>query len=123
MLELDDFTAAYLACALWTSTTPNDVPLDGMYDVDDIDPESLAEHLADVHTWRDAYRPLWAAIDGAEWYNDAQAGHDLWLTRNGHGVGFWDRDIGDVGDTLTTLAEKEGPADLYAGDDGKLYFA
>lgn len=23
--------------------------------------------------------------------NPAQVGHDLWLTRNGHGVGFWDR--------------------------------
>ena len=21
-----------------------------------------------------------------------KAGHDLWLTRNGHGTGFWDRD-------------------------------
>ena len=21
-----------------------------------------------------------------------QAGHDFWLTRNGHGTGFWDRD-------------------------------
>lgn len=23
--------------------------------------------------------------------NIAQAGHDFWLTRNGHGTGFWDR--------------------------------
>lgn len=22
---------------------------------------------------------------------EAQAGHDFWLTRNGHGTGFWDR--------------------------------
>jgi hypothetical protein len=25
-------------------------------------------------------------------YSEERAGHDLWLTRNGHGVGFWDRD-------------------------------
>lgn len=25
-------------------------------------------------------------------YSDAQAGHDFWFTRQGHGVGFWSRD-------------------------------
>lgn len=24
-------------------------------------------------------------------YDPVQLGHDLWLTRNGHGAGFWDR--------------------------------
>lgn len=24
-------------------------------------------------------------------YDTAQLGHDLWLTRNGHGSGFWDK--------------------------------
>lgn len=24
-------------------------------------------------------------------FDPAQIGHDLWLTRNGHGTGFWDR--------------------------------
>lgn len=24
-------------------------------------------------------------------FDPAQIGHDVWLTRNGHGVGFWDR--------------------------------
>ena len=27
----------------------------------------------------------------------AQIGHDLWLTRNGHGAGFWDRGLGAQG--------------------------
>lgn len=31
--------------------------------------------------------------------NWAQAGHDLWLTRNGHGTGFWDRDNDTYGET------------------------
>ncbi len=34
----------------------------------------------------------------------SQAGHDLWLTSNRHGAGFWDGDWGEWGDTLTTLA-------------------
>lgn len=39
----------------------------------------------------------------------AAAGHDLWLTSQGHGVGFWDRDPlkdGDLGDRLSTVAER-----------------
>jgi hypothetical protein len=28
-------------------------------------------------------------------------GHDLWLTSCGHGTGFWDRGLGDLGDRLT----------------------
>jgi hypothetical protein len=36
------------------------------------------------------------------WASDAsQAGHDLALTRNGHGTGFWDHDAGKPGDVLT----------------------
>jgi hypothetical protein len=48
-------------------------------------------------------------------------GHDLWLTRNGHGAGFWDRGLGDVGDKLTAIAKRMGSKSLYVGDDGKIY--
>jgi hypothetical protein len=46
--------------------------------------------------------------------NIPQAGHDFWLTRNGHGTGFWDRK--DVyaethADLFTTWAEYADPAD------------
>ena len=30
-------------------------------------------------------------IDATQNWNAEQLGHDLWLTRNGHGAGFWDR--------------------------------
>ena len=38
-------------------------------------------------------------------YDYGAAGHDYWLTRNGHGAGFWDRDLGKVGDELTKACE------------------
>jgi hypothetical protein len=50
-----------------------------------------------------------------------QHGTDFWLTRNGHGAGFWDRDYGDLGDKLTAFAEKFGEVHIYKGDDGKAY--
>lgn len=65
-------------------------------------------------------------------YSDERFGHDFWLTRNGHGAGFWDRKelAGDIvnkthgdslGDALTKIAEKAGACELYVGDDGMVY--
>ena len=50
-----------------------------------------------------------------------QIGHDFWLTRNGHGTGFWDRGLDDQGDALTTLCKIFGEQDAYEGDDGLIY--
>ncbi len=40
---------------------------------------------------------------------EAAIGHDLWLTSQGHGVGFWDREAlrEDVGEFLTELAQRK----------------
>jgi hypothetical protein len=60
-------------------------------------------------TLPDSHRP---AYD----YDEACAGRDFWFTRCGHGVGFWDRDLGDVGDKLTEIAETFGNRDASFGD-------
>jgi hypothetical protein len=59
------------------------------------------------------------AVDDGH-YSWDQFGHDLWFTRNGHGVGFWDRGLGQLGDTLTDHAHAMGSVDTYATDDGEL---
>lgn len=48
--------------------------------------------------------------------------HDFWLTRNRHGVGFWDRGLGKLGDHLTTWAHAAGSRSAYLGDDNLVYF-
>ena len=54
--------------------------------------------------------------------NEAYAGHDFWLTRCGHGCGFWDGDWpDDLGEELTEACKDMGQCDLYVGDDGKVY--
>lgn len=50
-----------------------------------------------------------------------QVGHDFFLTRCGHGAGFWDRGLGELGDWLTDRANRYGEQDAYVGDDGRLY--
>jgi hypothetical protein len=63
-------------------------------------------------------------------YDASRLGHDLWLTRNGHGAGFWDRDelddpegevVTTLGDALTAHAGAMGECYASVGDDGLLY--
>lgn len=115
------FWEAYIECALWASTDDDGENLDD-YTIDDIDPASLAklrEYALDFFT---ANRELFGL-------HYDQAGHDFWLTRNGHGAGFWDRgnlyldeETGeDNGRKLTDAAHAYDGCDLYIGDDGKIY--
>lgn len=50
-----------------------------------------------------------------------QAGYDFWLTRNGHGAGFWDGDWPVYGDMLTKGSKCYGVFETYRGDDGLIY--
>lgn len=111
---LDEFTRAYIACALWSSTTDDGTPLDEDHTAEDIDAGTLAQMVSDCAEFQRANA---ADIDGRE----SSAGHDFWLTRNGHGAGFWDGDWPDAGDRLTAAAKIFGEVDIYKGDDGKLY--
>ena len=115
---MDKFLAAYIAAALW-STTDESTPeggdfLDENYGPEDLAPQTIAAMEADCARFRaeNAHD-----IEGQE----AQAGHDFWLTRNHHGAGFWDGDWPDAGDRLTEACQKYGEVNLYVGDDGLIY--
>jgi hypothetical protein len=61
----------------------------------------------------------WAEIrDGR---SPHRQGHDFWLTRAGHGAGYWDGDYPETGARLTVASKLFKPVDLYIGDDGKIY--
>jgi len=125
-LTLEEFQAAardhYLAAALWSTNDETDEsggePFDANYCIDDIAPHSRATMLAECDGF---IADNWALI--VETGQTAeQCGHDLWLTRNGHGVGFWDRgyDLA-IGDALTRAAHLAGARDLYLGDDERVW--
>lgn len=112
---LDPFTHAYIECALWSSIDDNDHPLDKNHTADDLAPEARASIIADCAAFQADHED-----DIAD--DPARAGHDFWLTRNGHGAGFWDGDWPDaVGRRLTKAAEDLGKVDLYVGDDGQVH--
>ena len=114
------FFESYVECALWSSVDNADdtggAPLDDNYGPDDIAPESLAAMAKDCAGFIAA-----SGVEGSRNWSAEQAGHDFWLTRNGHGAGFWDRGHGAEGETLSKHAKSFGPCDLYIGDDGFVY--
>lgn len=129
--DLADFVSGYIECALWSSSDQSDdqggTPLDeGDYE---LAPETEDRLRADCRAFMAANEADLDAYAEQREYDPSQgsvmsyAGHDLWLTRNGHGAGFWDRGLGDLGDRLTEAAHAMGTADLYVGDDGLIYVA
>lgn len=82
----DDMVRAYLDAAEWTIGDDN-VKLLALADAPHWTPEAIDHAERTVAHFR-----AWAeGISSDVWEDDpGRAGHDLWLTRNGHGAGFWD---------------------------------
>lgn len=88
--DLAIFLASYLDAVLFTGVDEEEEPLDARFTPDDIDADSLAEAEKDCRDFlakRLNGEPLSDFLAPDE---IAQAGHDFWLTRGGHGSGFWD---------------------------------
>lgn len=133
--DLDPFTRAYLQCAAWSSTIAetcdecrskgpardcgcrDDAPLDDFLNDGSAEwaPETIEAARAEC---RDFQLANWSHMRGLD---VEQCGHDFWLTRNGHGAGFWDRGYGARGDLLSARCKPYGSAYLYLGEDGRIY--
>lgn len=138
--EVDAFVRHYKISALWSSTDNADdsggEPLDRKHDEDDIAEPTAAKMREDCLDFiKGNQRPLDQAIElilsgstnvrfeSEDFRREAvtQLAHDFWLTRNGHGAGFWDRGLGTLGDLLTSACRPYGEYNLYVGDDGKIH--
>jgi hypothetical protein len=111
----EDVVQGFTACALWLTYTEEGKP--DTYEASDLSPETVAAIRQQCVDFVQQSRELWRSVG----MSDEDAGHNLFLTQNDHGTGFWDRGLGDAGDTLTADCKPYGAFDLYAGDDGKLY--
>lgn len=123
------FLAGYLDAAEWTlpETITGD---DGETEIE-LDVESL-------HGWsREAIHAATEVCSDFESSNAAElesyyelsgrdaesAGTDFWLSRNGHGAGFFDRGDEPVFRKLQDAARVYSGVDAYPGDDGYLHFS
>lgn len=111
------FIDGYVEAALWSSTDEAGHPLDARYSKLDLSAEAMDRVMDDCLKFLREN-----ADDLAKARSPAENGHDFWLTRNGHGVGFWDRGLEEVGERLTEACDKYGECWLYVWSDGKLYF-
>lgn len=128
----DAFTARGTIRKTWRRAVEEgqqkDIPED--FGFADLAPDSLAKIIEDCRAFQEANRADLEEACGmpsgrrGEPYDMTRAGHDFWFTRNGHGVGFWDRDLGDVGEKLSAACGWRttfGEVSVYLGEDGKVY--
>jgi hypothetical protein len=140
--KLDEIVSGYLTAAVWTE---QERLQDEDGEIEDIEDEELREILAgrefepaDAHLYFDEDAQLDAYDDVKKFVEDvggnldaakdwSQVGVDLWLNRNGHGSGFWDKPEvygwdGEA-DMLSDIAKGMGGKHVYIGQDNKLRFA
>lgn len=130
--QIEKIVDAELATLLWSEYRVNPEGddmggFDADYEVGDATPELVkalcdeleqldadnydfyaASQLADFERVITVYKLQF----GSTWQE--RFGHDMALTRNGHGGGFWDRGLpGDVGDVLTDWAKSLGSLRVF----------
>jgi len=135
---------AYIATMLWSSMVmlpagedelvdgcmdvPEDHHLHGVSEHDNMDDHYDADDLTLAARYRARVdlQNFFNAVDdndlheaANETHDDESIAHDFWLTRNGHGAGFWDGDYNDdIGERLTQLAESFGECNVCVNNDG-----
>ncbi len=123
---LDTMAYCYVVALLWSTNDENDPETGGDPLNETFSPEDMTDEF-----WRQVREDVlkFAQAETTHiWRVDPElAGHDLWLSRNGHGAGFFDGDwsqteFGDAGDYLQKLAEGMGEVWVHIGDDGVLYY-
>jgi len=126
-MSLETFIRAYIGCAFWSESVGGDDDTsltNAGYDESDLSPEALKTITEDCTSFYNDE----SHADALALWDDSQAGHDFWLTRNHHGAGFWDRFYGDdersiAGKALTDASHAYGEVSLYIGDDGRIHHA
>jgi len=110
---MNPIVEAYLACALWLATDEDGRPLDEKYSTSAFTQAAQKEaRNAVVKFFADVKESIGELDKVFEKWDLEQIGHDLWLTRNGHGAGFWDRGL-PHGEALSECAKRLGEANVY----------
>lgn len=86
----------FLHSALWTEG------IDGEYDIEDFAPSAFTKAMQIINDFlkRAPEKSLACYVDHFGTDAESQLGHDLWLSINGHGAGFFDHMLGGNEDKL-----------------------
>lgn len=117
----ETFTESYIDAAIEDGQDrgeeESDLRLDGLSSCDLAD-EARTKMEADCKAFIDANAETLARVMCD--LSAGDAGYNFYMSRMGHGVGFWDRDLGEDGDKLHEAC-KHREIYLYRGEDGKIY--
>lgn len=119
--SFDAFTKAYVECLLWSTMDEQGEPLERRFGIYDFRMKDLLVIQEECRLFQEKCHDDLSKAYEASHYDASRAGHDFWLTREGHGAGFWDRDLGTVGLALTKSAKAEGSVYVSAYK-GTLYY-
>jgi hypothetical protein len=115
--DLNEFTKGYIDAMFWTECDDDSDEELQKKEFLDLASETLKRIIEDCAGFELNHQKL---LEKAG--NPSQNGHDFWLTRNGHGAGFWDRGYGAAGLELTNICHDHYPSlNLVLGNDGYLY--
>lgn len=129
-LNVEEFIHGYVEALLATSDE-GDSPMSKHFSVDDLSPDAVDRIQADCRSFLHMAGPyltpekyVGASVGSLE----AHAGHDFWLTRCGHGAGFWDgdwegEDNHQFEGPIMRIAKGFPNIDAMLGDDGKIHLA
>ncbi len=114
-IDIDCILEHYLICALWSSTNEElGTHFDEHFSTSDFCAESIDNAKKDIRAFL-----LLAPKKTVKKMELSQIGHDFWLTRNHHGAGFWDRNLGELGDKLTEISKQFTELNLFE-NNGKV---
>jgi len=110
MSDLEQFTQGYIGAMFWTEEEEIGLEKDfdnlSKEDQDTIENECIKFYQANHCTMLLCSEKF------------SQHGHDFWLTRNGHGAGFWDRGYRKrLANKLTKYSKECKPAYLLLNDE------
>lgn len=133
--QRSDIVKNYLIAAVWTGENEDETEDPDAWNINNIAEESVDQAVKDVDKMIATASLASFIVKDTGYGRNVNAsttemfGHDLYLTRNHEGAGFWDRqelkDINGlkVGEILTEKTQEAlKPTSLVKGDDGKLYF-
>lgn len=133
--NINEILRGYLEAAIWTEEENLQEDINSRYDdesdvkeivkvdsftIDDIDIDSKIDSYEDIKKFIKLAGDVAVkeAIDENGYF---RLGMDIWLSRNGHGSGFFDWSYENE-KALTKAADDLKSKELYIGDDFKLYF-
>jgi len=113
----------FLVCMLWAESGDPESPLGASADMTELAPQTRTAAHEMCESFAHYCKAQRINLQTVRGMGPESIGHDLWLTSQGHGAGFWDRGLGAIGQRLTDAAKIIGSHDAYKGDDGLIYLS